>query len=310
MPIQLPNLDTKTYQEISDEMIASIPKYTDRWTNHNPSDPGIAILELLSWIAETAFYRINRIPDDSYIEFLRLVAGASGADDVEHLLKVPYLDKSHKKILKFLKKIEEGNKKSTAEIKAAAVQFLMSHYRAVTEDDFRQLAIEATANEMEGHHAKVKRTIVYKSSGEEKVEIIIVSDSEGSYNDLITLVKDYLHPRKLIGTKIEVKQPVYTDVSIDIKVVCHHYAIPKKVEENIKDRILKHLDPFVGGDEETGWPYKRPLTVYEIDQIVEETDGVKRAEYIKFDKKELPVKVIDGLIKVSSIDVEVVTEDK
>jgi len=309
MSIKLPNLDIKTYQEISDEMIASIPKYTDKWTNHNPSDPGITIIELLSWIAETTLYRINRVPDESYVNFLRLVAGASSAQDVDHLLEIPGLDKSHRMILEFLKNID---KKPVEEMKGAALRFLMSHYRAVTEEDFRQLAIEATSDEIgkKTTSAKVKRAIVRKAESEEKIEIIIVSDIEESYNELIVRVKNYLDPRKLIGTKIEVKKPVYTDVSIDIKVKCHHYATPRKVEENIKANILEHLDPFVGGEEKSGWPYRRPLSVYEMAHVIEDTEGVKQTEYIKFDKKEQAIKVIDGLIKISSIDVEVEKEEK
>lgn len=38
----------KTYDELMNENIGKIPIYTDEWTNYNPSDPGIAILENLS----------------------------------------------------------------------------------------------------------------------------------------------------------------------------------------------------------------------------------------------------------------------
>lgn len=311
MTIPLPNLDTKTYEELVDEMITSIPKYTDTWTNHNPSDPGIIILELLSWIAETTLYRINRIPDESYLNFLRLVAGASGIDEVDRMLDNNDLDKSHRQILEFIKEIEEGNEKTVADMNATALRFLMSKYRAVTEDDFRQLAIEATSDRKEGTgYAKVKRAIIYKLTGEEKVEIVIVSDTGGNYNELVYLVEDYLKPRTLIGTIIEVKQPVFTDVDIDIMAICHHYAIPEKVAENIRTRVLQHFDPFIGGDEKTGWPYRRPLTVYEMAQIVEETDGVKQSESIKFDGEKINIKKIDGLINVSSINVEVIKENK
>ncbi len=73
---------------------------------------------------------------------------------------------------------------------------------------------------------------------------------------------------------------------------------------------MQHLDPFVGGDEKTGWPYRRSLSIYEIAQIVEETDGVKQVESIMFDgNKELKVKLIDGLIKVASLNVEVGREE-
>ncbi len=319
MAIQLPNLDTKTYEEISEEMVASIPKYTDKWTNHNPSDPGITILELLSWIAETTLYRMNGIPNESYVNFLRLVAGASGTDEVERLLKDPYQDKYHIKLLDFLNEIEEGNDKTIPEIKTEALMFLKSRYRAVTEDDFRRLAIEAT--DLFG--VKVRRVIVEKALDEDKVVIVLVpdkwkqyeelaeSEKRGRYKELAVSVMDYLNPRTLIGTRIGVKQPVYSDVGIDLKVVCHHYAIAEKIEADTKDRILKHLDPFVGGDEKTGWPYRRSLSVYEIAQIVEETDGVKQVESIMFDgNKELKIKLINGLIKVDSLNVEVGKEVK
>ena len=319
MAIQLPNLDTKTYEEISEEMVASIPKYTDKWTNHNPSDPGITILELLSWIAETTLYRMNGIPNESYVNFLRLVAGASGTDEVERLLKDPYQDKYHRKLLDFLNEIEEGNDKTIPEIKTEALMFLKSRYRAVTEDDFRRLAIEAT--DLFG--VKVRRVIVEKALDEDKVVIVLVpdkwkqyeelaeSEKRGRYKELAVSVMDYLNPRTLIGTRIGVKQPVYSDVGIDLKVVCHHYAIAEKIEADTKDRILKHLDPFVGGDEKTGWPYRRSLSVYEIAQIVEETDGVKQVESIMFDgNKELKIKLINGLIKVDSLNVEVGKEVK
>ncbi|HUW66773.1 MAG TPA: hypothetical protein VMW20_01860 [Candidatus Nanoarchaeia archaeon] len=319
MTIQLPNLDTKTYEEISEEMVASIPKYTDKWTNHNPSDPGITILELLSWIAETTFYRINGISNESYVNFLRIVAGASGIEEVERLLKDLHNDKYHRNILEFLKMMEEGHDKTIPEIKTQALMFLKSRYRAVTEDDFVQLTVEAT--DLLG--VKVRRVIVEKARDESKVEIILVPDKwkqyeeltkfekQSRYKELAEYVKDYLNPRTLIGTKIEVKRPVYSDVGIDLKIVCHHYAIAEKLEADTKDRILQHLDPFMGGDEKTGWPYRRSISVYEIAQIVEEIDGVKQVESIMFDgNKKLKIKLINGLIKVDSLNVEVGREEK
>lgn len=306
MPFQLPDLATKTYKDILDEMIVSIPKYTDRWTNYNPSDPGITILELLSWIGETTLYRIDRMPEESYVNFLRLVAGAAGADEVESLLKDPDVDRSHRKLLEFLKEIENGTRKTIPEIKAEALDFLSSRYRAVTEDDFRELAIEATDSGI--FEAKVKRAIVYRSPDEEKVEIVIAADRQDKYKELIESVRNYLNPRALIGTIIEVKEPAYTGVAINIKIVCQPYARIDKVKENVRLRVSDHLDPFIGGPEKKGWPYGRLLTIYEIVQIVEKTDGVKLADSVVFDNNsDLKMKKIDGLID-PTVTVDVVEE--
>ena len=40
----------KTLIELMEENISKIPIYTDEWTNFNPSDPGITILENLAGI--------------------------------------------------------------------------------------------------------------------------------------------------------------------------------------------------------------------------------------------------------------------
>ena len=42
------NLNDKTYQELISEAIMQIPLYTSEWTNFNPSDPGMTILENLT----------------------------------------------------------------------------------------------------------------------------------------------------------------------------------------------------------------------------------------------------------------------
>lgn len=302
MPIQLPDLAGKTYKDIVDEMLASIPNYTDRWTNHNPSDPGITVLELLSWIAEMTLYRIDRMPEESYINFLRLVAGTSGAEVGEVLLDMenkPGSDRARIKLLKFLEEIESGSKKSIPEIKAQVQGFLDSHYRAITKDDFCALSMEVT---QDSENAKVKRVIVFEHP--DKVEVIIVSDSRDKYDELIKKVAGYLHPRRLVGTRIKVTAPEYTEVRIDVGIVCSIHANPFTVTKNVETKIRQYLDPITGGADDKGWTYKRTLTVFEIDHIIEETDGVERAKYVDFKNNKNHI-IIDGLIDLKELKVKV-----
>jgi hypothetical protein len=71
--IQPPNLDDRTWQDLVDEMRALIPKYAPHWTDHNPSDLGITLIELFAWLAEQLIYRLNRVPEKNYIAFLNLL---------------------------------------------------------------------------------------------------------------------------------------------------------------------------------------------------------------------------------------------
>ena len=75
MPLPLPNLDNRTYADLVDEARALIPSLYPDWTNHNPSDPGITLVELLAWLTEMVIYRVDRVPDANKEVFLKLLNG-------------------------------------------------------------------------------------------------------------------------------------------------------------------------------------------------------------------------------------------
>jgi hypothetical protein len=68
-----PDLDDRTWQDLVDEMRALIPKYAPQWTDHNPSDLGISLIELFAWLGEGIIYRLNRTPEKNFLAFLNLL---------------------------------------------------------------------------------------------------------------------------------------------------------------------------------------------------------------------------------------------
>jgi predicted phage baseplate assembly protein len=68
-----PKLDDRTFNDIVDEAISMIPRYAPEWTNHNPSDPGITLIELAAWMTDLLIYRLNQVPDKNYVAFLNLL---------------------------------------------------------------------------------------------------------------------------------------------------------------------------------------------------------------------------------------------
>ncbi len=75
MPLQPPKLDDRTFESLFKEARSRIPRYAPEWTNWNDSDPGITLLQLQAWLAETILYRLNQLPDLNYIKFLQLLGG-------------------------------------------------------------------------------------------------------------------------------------------------------------------------------------------------------------------------------------------
>ena len=75
MPIPLPNLDDRSYAELTAEARALIPSLDPAWTNHNPSDPGITLVELLAWLTEMLLFQVDQVPPSSTEKFLKLLNG-------------------------------------------------------------------------------------------------------------------------------------------------------------------------------------------------------------------------------------------
>lgn len=73
MTLPAPNLDDRRFQDIVDEAKRLIPSYCPEWTNHNLSDPGVALIELFAWMTDLFLYRLNQVPDRLYMKFLDLV---------------------------------------------------------------------------------------------------------------------------------------------------------------------------------------------------------------------------------------------
>lgn len=73
MPLTPPRLDDLDYTTVFESLRGRIRIVAPEWTDHNDSDPGIALLQLFSHLTEMVGYRLNRVPEKAYIEFLKLV---------------------------------------------------------------------------------------------------------------------------------------------------------------------------------------------------------------------------------------------
>src|SRR5579885_1767739 len=73
MVLPAPNLDDRKFQDLVDEAKRMIPRYCPEWTNHNLSDPGVALIELFAWMSEMVLFRLNQVPERLYVHFLNMV---------------------------------------------------------------------------------------------------------------------------------------------------------------------------------------------------------------------------------------------
>jgi Baseplate J-like protein len=73
MPIPTPNLDDRSFADLVDESQRIIRQRCPDWTDLTPSDPGIVLVELFAHLTDVMLYRLNRLPEKAYVEFLRLI---------------------------------------------------------------------------------------------------------------------------------------------------------------------------------------------------------------------------------------------
>lgn len=73
--LPVPNLDDRSFEQLIQEAKSYIPQLAPDWTDENPHDPGITLLELLTWHIEMQQYRINRMSVEFDRKFLMLLGG-------------------------------------------------------------------------------------------------------------------------------------------------------------------------------------------------------------------------------------------
>ena len=75
-PVEGVAMSTAALIGLIDEIRRSLRPVAPGWTETNDADPGVALLELLAWLAETTRYRTDRIPDRAVPYASRLAAAA------------------------------------------------------------------------------------------------------------------------------------------------------------------------------------------------------------------------------------------
>ena len=99
MPLPVPNLDDRRFQDLVDDAKRLVQQRCPTWTDHNVSDPGVTLIETFAFMVDLLLYRLNRVPDRNYIKFLdlfglRLFPPAAARAPVTFWLSAPQTDVS------------------------------------------------------------------------------------------------------------------------------------------------------------------------------------------------------------------------
>ncbi len=73
MPIPTPKLDLRTFDQLLSSAKETLKKALPDWNDQSVHDPGIVLLEAFAHLTEMLIYRVNRLPENAHVEFLRLI---------------------------------------------------------------------------------------------------------------------------------------------------------------------------------------------------------------------------------------------
>ena len=256
MPLDLPNLDDRTYQDLVAEALSLIPTSAPEWTNHNPSDPGITIIELFAYLSEMLIYRQNRITDSNLRMFLKLINDPNWQPSED---------------------LREDTRQTILRVR--------ERYRAVTCQDFEELAIAANPDVARAH-CLPRRNLESDnplSDAPAHISIIILpqetardstADNLQPTEELLQAVNNYLEPRQLLTTKVHIVKPRYLDLGVRLKLHLRRDALETQVRANAVRALERFLDPLTGGPDEGGWQFGHSIYVSEIYQLLDNLPGV------------------------------------
>ncbi|MFY1638010.1 putative baseplate assembly protein [Solwaraspora sp. WMMB335] len=73
MTLPVPNLDDRDFATLVREAREHIRIHCPEWTDLSVHDPGMALVEVFAHLTEVLLYRLNRLPEKAYVEFLNLL---------------------------------------------------------------------------------------------------------------------------------------------------------------------------------------------------------------------------------------------
>jgi hypothetical protein len=278
MALKIPNLDDRSFSDLVEEGLSLLPHYAPEWTNHNPSDPGITLIELLAYVTEILIYRLNRVTRENKISFLKLLRSVT-PEERKHLAD------------------PDTPVEAVDEALRETVLKLREPQRAVIVDDYEQLAQRETAKILKEKSRKIRtrcfvrlnleaadpRTFLQDRPGHVSVVIVPGRDlDDDAFADLLKRVRESLEPMRLLTTRLHVVKPFYIRLSLGITICPKPGASLSEVQRRAVARLQEHFNPNKeSGPKGEGWPFGRPVYFSEIYGVLEKVEGVDYVRNIR-----------------------------
>jgi predicted phage baseplate assembly protein len=176
-----------------------------------------------------------------------------------------------------------ADEESVADASVRGPLNLRTRERAVTREDYELLARRAAP--------EVARVRCVPAAGSDVVRVLVVprveiEDRELAPADLVptertlaTIAAD-LEERRCLGARVVVEPPRYQGVTVKARVTARRRTSLERVEQRTTDALRQFLHPLVGGPDDSGWPFGRPVQVGELFAVLQRVPGVEAVQEV------------------------------
>ena len=267
MPLPVPILDDRSFEQLVAESRSLIPRYSERWTDLNTSDPGITLLELFAYLTETAIFQLDQLPEETIERFLALagiqpVIGGTLQDAV-----------------------------------AAALDAAELEERALSLADAERFALAAAATQKPPARRALAQIVPDPVCGgaaaagpfAEPADALLVAlvpeprsatMTPAAYDTALRAVNDHvfraLKERVLLGTTVYVVTRAEVAIEVDVRI--HATARGAVDAARVTTALARFLDQLHGGVAGAGWPFGRAVFRSELFQLLEGIAGVDHVD--------------------------------
>jgi Baseplate J-like protein len=264
MPIPLPDLDDRSYAELTAQARAMIPGLLPAWTDYNPSDPGTTLVELLAWLTEMLLFQVNQIPQASTEKFLKLINGPGWSP---------------------------GQLSLDEEIRQAVLG-LRERYRAVTAADYEYLTLSVwpATDEARDLPAVVRAQCVPQrdlsapgpaAPAPAHMSLVVLTSPDAPPDPVARLLEAlwrFFEERRTLTTRHHVVGPAFVPVTVSANLALRADAPPEKALTEARLALDYYFDPLTGGRDRAGWPFGRSAYASEASAVLQ---GLPLLRYVE-----------------------------
>jgi hypothetical protein len=277
MTLPLPNLDDRTYADIVEEAISQIPLEYPEWTDHNPTDTGIILIELLAWLTEMVLYRVNQIPDENYASFLSLLKGE------QWNLPINVSPQERQEALQ-------------SEIQKTLLE-LRNVYRAITPNDFEKLILMDWNQSQKAENLKIARVKCLphlnldsnpETFAKGHISLVVVPENNqiNQVNKYAALFK-FLDERRLLTTRLHITEPEYVTLTIEAELVLQDGSQAENVKKQVEKEVKMFFEPLQSEKywQGQGWPFGQSVHLSELYKLLDDLEGIDYVENLQIKDK-------------------------